>query len=188
VPVSNIVFGGSGANRTITVTPAAGQTGTATITVTVSDGQASAPTSFLLTVNAVPTGLVGAYSFNEGAGTTAGDLSGSGNVGTVSGATWTTTGKYGNALSFNGTSSRVTIPDAASLDLTNGMTVEAWVRPAVALTGWRSVVAKDVDRYYLMASSDPQNRPVIGGTYGTTNQNVFGPASLAANTWAHLAA
>ena len=39
VPNANIVFGGSGANRTVTVTPAANQNGTATITVTVSDGQ-----------------------------------------------------------------------------------------------------------------------------------------------------
>jgi hypothetical protein len=188
VPVTNVVFGGSGANRTVTVTPAAGQTGTATITLTVSDGQASTPTSFLLTVSAIPAGLVGAYSFNEGTGANVGDLSGSGNVGTVSGATWTTAGKYGNALSFNGTSARVTIADAASLDLTNGMTVEAWVQPAVTLTGWRSVVTKDVDRYYLMGSSDQQSRPVIGGTFGTTNQNVFAPAGLPANTWTHLAA
>src|SRR6185369_671141 len=46
----NIVFGGSGANRTVTVTPAAGQSGTATITVSVSDGQLSAIDSFVLTV------------------------------------------------------------------------------------------------------------------------------------------
>src|SRR5256714_13578849 len=38
VPNANIVFGGSGANRTVTVTPATDQTGTAAITVTVSDG------------------------------------------------------------------------------------------------------------------------------------------------------
>jgi hypothetical protein len=50
VPIANIVFGGSGASRTVTVTPAANQNGTATITVTVSDGSLSAPTSFLLTV------------------------------------------------------------------------------------------------------------------------------------------
>ena len=37
VPNANIVFGGSGANRTVTVTPAANQFGTATITVTVTD-------------------------------------------------------------------------------------------------------------------------------------------------------
>ena len=58
-------------------------------------------------------GLVAAYAFDEGSGTTVADASGNGNNGTVANATWTTGGKYGNALSFNGTSSRVTIPDAA---------------------------------------------------------------------------
>lgn len=53
VPNANIVFGGSGANRTVTVMPAANQSGTATITVTVSDGEFTATDTFLLTVNAV---------------------------------------------------------------------------------------------------------------------------------------
>ena len=53
VPTNNIVFGGSGSNRTVTVSPAANQNGTATITVNVSDGQYSASTSFVVTVNAV---------------------------------------------------------------------------------------------------------------------------------------
>jgi fibronectin type 3 domain-containing protein len=60
VPNSNITFGGNGANRNVTVTPASGQTGTANITVTVSDGTASATSSFLLTVRrrpAAPPGL-----------------------------------------------------------------------------------------------------------------------------------
>ena len=51
VPNQNIVFGGSGANRTVTVTPAVGQTGAATITVTVNDGPNNTSTSFLVTVN-----------------------------------------------------------------------------------------------------------------------------------------
>ena len=76
VPNANITFGGSGANRTVTVTPVAGQTGTATITVPVNDGQASTPTSFQLTVSATSTGLVAAYSFNTGSGTTVADTSG----------------------------------------------------------------------------------------------------------------
>ena len=53
VPNGNIVFGGSGANRTVTVTPAANQTGSATITVTVSDGPLTASDTFVLTVSAV---------------------------------------------------------------------------------------------------------------------------------------
>ena len=55
VPTANIVFGGSGSSRTVTVTPAAGQTGSATITVTVSDGSLSANDTFVVTVNAVNT-------------------------------------------------------------------------------------------------------------------------------------
>src|SRR5439155_12338906 len=52
VPAANIVFGGSGASRTVTVSPALNQTGTATITVTVSDGSLTASDSFVLTVTA----------------------------------------------------------------------------------------------------------------------------------------
>jgi M6 family metalloprotease-like protein len=50
VPAANLALGGSGANRTLNVTPATGQNGTATITVTVSDGALSATASFNLTV------------------------------------------------------------------------------------------------------------------------------------------
>jgi len=51
VPTNQIVFGGSDSNRTVTVTPAAGQSGTSTITIGVSDGALSASNSFVLTVN-----------------------------------------------------------------------------------------------------------------------------------------
>ncbi|EEF63173.1 hypothetical protein Cflav_PD5808 [Pedosphaera parvula Ellin514] len=52
VPNANIVFGGSSSNRTVTVTPAANQSGTANITITVNDGSASSTTTFPLTVTA----------------------------------------------------------------------------------------------------------------------------------------
>src|SRR5262245_21130959 len=83
-------------------------------------------------------GLVAAYGFNEGSGTTVTDVSGNTNTGTISGATWTTAGKFGGALVFNGTNARVTISDAPSLRLTTGMTLEAWVFPTTAPTGWRA--------------------------------------------------
>src|SRR5207247_381383 len=52
VPDGNIVFGGSGPNRTLTLMPATNQSGTTTITITVADpGGASASRSFVLTVN-----------------------------------------------------------------------------------------------------------------------------------------
>ena len=53
VPTANMTIGGTGTNRTLTVTPALNQSGSATITVSVSDGQLSASNSFVLTVNPV---------------------------------------------------------------------------------------------------------------------------------------
>src|SRR6476661_10277588 len=74
------------------------------------------------------TGLVAAYGFDEGAGAAVSDASGTGNNGTASNTTWSA-GKFGSALSFNGTNSWVTVADSASLRLTTGMTLEAWVNP-----------------------------------------------------------
>src|SRR6266480_1413813 len=137
--------------------------------------------------NAQP-GLVAAYSFNEGSGTTVADVSGNNNTGTLSGATWTTAGRYGNALVFNGTNASVTVPNAASLGLTTGMTLEAWVYPTATPTGWRAVIDKNVDGYYLMASSDQGNRPAVGGAWPPGNRILLGPSGLAVSTWTHLAA
>src|SRR4029077_19546903 len=106
------------------------------------------------------TSLVAAYSFNEGTGAIVNDVSGNGNNGTISGATWTTSGKYGNALSFNGSNSRVTVPDSASLHLTTSMTLEAWVYPTAISGVWRDVIEKGNDNYYLFATP-----PAAGGSW-----------------------
>ena len=50
VPNASITLGGSGANRTIAVSPTLGQTGTANITITVGDGFATATSLFQLSV------------------------------------------------------------------------------------------------------------------------------------------
>ena len=132
------------------------------------------------------TGLVAAYGFDEGTGTAIRDASGLNNNGTASGTTWAA-GKFGNALVFNGTNAQVTVPNAASLQLTTGMTLEAWVFPTTAPTGWRAIVDKNVDGYYIMASTDNGNRPGVGGTWTDGNKNLFGPSALPVNVWTHLA-
>ncbi|MCW1925002.1 tandem-95 repeat protein [Luteolibacter arcticus] len=53
LPLANVVLGGSGSSRTVTLTPAANQTGASTITLTLSDGASSANRSFVVTVNPV---------------------------------------------------------------------------------------------------------------------------------------
>ena len=45
----------------------------------------------------------------------------------IQGATWTTTGKHGKALSFNGSSSYVDLGNPAVLQITSSMTWSAWV-------------------------------------------------------------
>ena len=59
-------------------------------------------------------------------------------------------------LSFDGINDSVTVPDADSLDLTNRMTLEAWVRPATHQR-WRTVLLKEQTGqlvYSLYASTD----------------------------------
>jgi hypothetical protein len=130
-------------------------------------------------------GLVAAYSFDEGGGTTVADASGNGNAGTIGSATWTTAGKNGGALAFNGTSARVRVNDAPSLDLSTAMTLAAWVRPSNVSGSWRDVIFKGDDMYYLEATSPP-GRPAMGGTF--SGGPLYGPSSLPVNTWTHLAA
>src|SRR6185295_14113503 len=99
-------------------------------------------TSANVSVTVSNSGLVLALNFNETSGTTVTDLSGFANNGTIGGATRTTAGKYGRALSFNGSSNFVTVGDSATLDLTNAMTLEAWVNVGSA-TGYRTVLLKE---------------------------------------------
>jgi hypothetical protein len=53
IPVANVVFGGTGFNRTVTVTPAANQFGSATITVTAANGSSSVSDTFVVNVASV---------------------------------------------------------------------------------------------------------------------------------------
>ena len=126
---------------------------------------------------AVPVpGLVAAYAFSEGSGTTTTDSSGNGNGGELTNATWTT-GKFGNALSFNGTSALVTVPDSPSLDLTTGMTLEAWVSPNAG-DAWADVIYKGQNDTYYLAGSAPEGPPGAGGTFSA--QPVLGTSALPA--------
>ncbi len=76
LPLNNIVFAGSGIDRTVTLTPAANQNGQVSVTLTVANGALTDSTSFTLTVNNVndaPTiTSVGPVTTNED--TTTGDI------------------------------------------------------------------------------------------------------------------
>ena len=79
----------------------------------------------------------------------------------------------------------VTVNDSASLDLTTGMTLEAWVYPTVGGNVWRDVIYKGPnDVYYLEGSSD-SGAPATGGIFSSP---LYGTSALPLNVWSHLAA
>ncbi|WP_211266848.1 LamG-like jellyroll fold domain-containing protein [Nonomuraea candida] len=147
-------------------------------------------TTYTATYTPVPpaTGLVAAYGMNEGSGGSVTDSSGNGNTGTVTGASRTSSGRYGGALSFNGLLSWVDVPDSAALRLTTGMTLEAWVRPS-SVSGWRTVIMKrhSGGLAYALSAGAPDQLPHVR-VHTSAQSDLPGPAALPVNTWSHLAA
>src|SRR5882724_2948946 len=145
-----------------------------------------------LPATAQTSGLVAGYSFAEGSRTTVADVSGNNNRGTLGGGvTWTTQGKFGNALVFNG-ASFVTIPAAASLNLTTAMTLEAWIYPTTAATNWSTALMREQpgEFVYTLYVGSPSNSPNVffnTGASSSTERGVAGPSALPVNTWSHLA-
>jgi chitodextrinase len=152
----------------------------------------AAPQLTPLGLAATGSGLVAAYSFDAGSGSAVADASGIGNTGTIANAIWSTAGHTGSALSFNGSNAWVTVPDSPSLDLTSGMTLEAWVEPT-QLGGWRTALIKEAPSqtelsYGLYASTDvgPASGHVLVGSPPDTFAQ--GTTTSPLGTWTHVAA
>jgi hypothetical protein len=91
---------------------------------------------------------------------------------------------------FNGMSDWVTVPDAASLDLTTRMTLEAWVFPTATMSGFRDLISKEQTGgiAYSLYANGTGNVPATGVFTGGAEQRLFGTATLPLNVWTHLAA
>jgi hypothetical protein len=135
-------------------------------------------------------GLVAAYSFNEGKGTTVSDSSGNNLTGTISGATWTTSGVYGGALSFNGSTSYVDLGNPSALRLTGSMTLEAWVKAAANPADDGQIIAKSNGHGWQLKTSPDTGAETFGtlvsSTSGTDTQR-YSKTVRSLNTWYHVA-
>jgi glucose/arabinose dehydrogenase len=151
----------------------------------------STPQTYTATFNATqqPTGLAGAWSFNESTGSTVSDSSGNGNNGTMSGAgvTRSVSGKYGGALSFDGSLGNVTVPNSTSLSVSSSYTLEGWIRPT-ALSGYQTILIKEVTSgcgYWLQTTG---NRLSSGFNSGGCRETVSTTPTIPVNQWSHVAA
>ena len=70
------------------------------------------------------------------------DSSGNGNNGAAQGAMGYAIGKVGQAFSFDGSTGFVQIPNAASLNPTSAITMDAWINPTNCTKPYCAVVAK----------------------------------------------
>jgi fibronectin type 3 domain-containing protein len=143
------------------------------------------------TTLATISGLVAAYSFNEGTGVTVTDSSGNGLTGTISGATWTTAGKYGNALSFNGTSSYVDLGNPTALQLTGSMTWSAWINAAANPPDDGQIVAKSDGSSGWQFKTSPDTGThtfgvAVSNSSGSPVQR-YSAITRSLNTWYHVA-
>lgn len=161
------------------------------VILTVSDGTNSVASSPLtIAVAAAGSGLQAAYSFEEGAGATVGDVSGKGNVGTATGVSWTTSGRYGKAIGL-GSGALVTVSNSPSLSLSTAMTLEVWVYPTNLTAEWRNLIMKpngspsDANPSYVLSGTSPATVPTA--FISPASANLQAPAPLPLNTWSHIA-
>jgi hypothetical protein len=132
-------------------------------------------------------GLVAAYNFDEGSGTTLADASGNGNNGTLAGVVWTASGRHGAAVSFNGSSGSIDVSNSPSITLTGSFTLSAWVKPA-ALGGYQTVLIKETTgngSYWLQTLGNQVDSGIFDGT--NYREHVTAGANLALDTWYFLA-
>jgi hypothetical protein len=196
LPNPSIVFGGSGANRTVSVTPIAA--GTATVTVTVNDGAGgSASDQFTITINAAtcypaPAGMVAWYKANNN------PLDIFGDDGTEQGGAGYTSGKVGQAFSFNGSTSYVAIPDSPNWDFGTGdFSVDGWINTTDPTVPERLVGAGNIQdgtnnvwtfgygTHPVWGSGNRLNFAYrLGGGYVDLNSDAV---NLTANAWHHIA-
>ena len=109
-----------------------------------------------------------------------------------------TGGKYGGALQFTGAlNSMVNIPDAPSLHLTTGMTLEAWIKPTSlksADNGWVAAISKDHvnspnDISYALYAANGTGTASGGHVLiGNSDRGAVGGAKLTLNQWTFLTA
>ncbi|MDD5287824.1 MAG: DUF2341 domain-containing protein [Dehalococcoidales bacterium] len=135
-----------------------------------------------------PTGGIGWWKFDETSSTVAYDAWGGNNGALVSGPT-RVTGKTGNALSFNGTSDYVQMPDTVP-NPSSQITIEAWVKiPTSATQSNGFIFEKQKHLYdsYVLRLTGFKAQFVLDNDADSYSYAIESPAAINDNQWRHIA-
>lgn len=141
---------------------------------------------FSVNFAAAKTNLKGFWRFDENTGTSARDSSTTANHGTIVNATYVN-GQYGKALSFNGTSAYVSIPDNAAIKPTTALSIAFWVyNPGAAFSQIIHRQDFGANKGYSV-SIDATNQISFNLGDGTSFTTTYGGVnSVPINTWTHF--
>lgn len=145
-----------------------------------------------LLLAADPLGITAGYAFNEVSGTTAADASGHGIVGMLTNGPTFTAGKYGNAVTLDGTNDFVNLGNPTALQFTGSMTISAWVYVTSFPSDDAAVVSKRTSGesgYQLDITKDTGPRTIGFKLTNSSDAAMFryGATTLQLNTWYHIA-
>ena len=152
----------------------------APVTVTVSNTQIA--------------GLAAAYSFDEGAGSTASDASGQGNIATLNNGVAWAAGQHGSAVSFDGVNDYISIPNSASTDISgNAITLSMWINPQPLASGdsvvlgkfWNTTQSSPFYQYGLELGGGNRTDFYVGTTSGP--RTALAGTTLPFSQWSYLA-
>jgi VanZ family protein len=130
--------------------------------------------------------LLAAYGFEFDVGPLVLDSSPNTRNGTTHHTSWVSAGRFDGAMSFDGETSQVAVPDAA-LDLRQGLTIEAWVFPSKPLNPDALIIADSGDNFFLRASSSATRFPLTGVKFSGAPRMVGPRRGLPLKQWTHMA-
>jgi predicted ribosomally synthesized peptide with SipW-like signal peptide len=145
------------------------------------------------TAGIVPrSGLVGHYPLDSVGDGVADDISGNDNDGTVQGGVSPVAGQVGDAGSFDGVDDHVTVPDDPSLDLTDAVTLAAWVKPSSSQDDYARIISREQGgvgnrQYNLGIDSTASDPRTVVDTVGPNTVEVSAMVSFTDDEWHHAA-
>jgi uncharacterized repeat protein (TIGR01451 family) len=126
------------------------------------------------------------WSFDEGSGPTAADMTGNGNTGTLqNGAAWAV-GRNGASLAFDGIDDYVQVGAQPQLTVSNGLTISTWLYPTGTSSAGLGVILNKEGEYEIARFNDGTIQWAVANSvpgWNFINTGFVAPL----NQWTHIA-